>query len=109
VDSTTHARSTRLTAATSGFVLSAAIAVLVNTALSCAKDAYPPLKALLASMTDHDWTTQGLIDLVLFVGAGIVFTKTRLAGKMDPGRLIGTLIGAVVIASVGLALWFGFV
>jgi hypothetical protein len=36
--------SPKLAAATSGFVLAAGMTVLFNTALSCAKDAYAPLK-----------------------------------------------------------------
>ena len=62
--------SRKLTATTSGFVLAAAIVALFNTALSCAKDADASLKAFLKSLADHDWTTQGLIDLALFVGLG---------------------------------------
>jgi hypothetical protein len=34
------------------------------------KDADASLKAFLKSLADHDWTTQGLIDLALFVGLG---------------------------------------
>jgi hypothetical protein len=97
------------TATTSGFVLAAAITVLFYTALSCAKDAYAPLKAVMKSLAGHDWTTQGLIDLVLFVGLGFIFMQTAAAGKIDPIRLIGILIGAVVISGLGLALWFAFV
>ena len=96
-------------ATTSGFVLAAAITVLFNTALSCAKDAYAPLKAVMKSLAGHDWTTQGLVDLVLFVGLGFIFMQTAAAEKIDPIRLIGILIGAVVISSLGLALWFAFV
>jgi hypothetical protein len=96
-------------ATTSGFVLAAAITVLFNTALSCAKDAYAPLKAVMKSLAGHDWTTQGLIDLVLFVGLGFIFMQTSAAGKIDPIRLIGILIGSVMISGLGLVLWFAFV
>jgi uncharacterized membrane protein SirB2 len=99
----------KLTAATSGFVLAAAITVLFNTALSCAKDAYAPLKDFMGSLTGHDWTTQGLIDLVLFVGLGAIFMSTRAAERIDSSRLIASLIGAVVIAGLGLCIWFAFV
>jgi hypothetical protein len=99
----------KLTAATSGFVLAAAITVLFNTALSCAKDAYAPLKALMKSLAGHDWTTQGLIDLALFVGLGLIFMSTKVAEGIDSGRLVASLIGAVAIAGLGLCLWFAFV
>jgi len=98
----------KLTAATSGFVLAAAITVLVNTALACTKDAYAPLKVLMKSLSDHDWTTHGLVDLLLFVALGVIFMQTKVAEKIDPNRLIGVLIGAVGIAALGLALWYAF-
>ena len=109
MDSAHGSDSPKLTPATSGFVLAAGITVLFNTALSCAKDAYAPLKAFLKSITDHDWTTQGLIDLLVFACLGLIFMKARTGERMDPGRLIASLIVAVAISGFGLALWFAFV
>ena len=96
--------STKLTATTSGFALAAAITVLFNTALAWAKDAYEPLNSFMKSLTGHHWTTHGLADLALFVGLGFILGK--VAEKMDPNRLIRILVGSVVIAGLGLALWF---
>ena len=98
----------KLTAATSGFVFAAAITVLVNTALACTKDAYAPLKLFMKSLSGHDWTTQGLFDLLLFVALGVIFMQAKVAEKIDPNRLIGVLIGAVGMAALGLALWYAF-
>jgi hypothetical protein len=99
----------KLTAATSGFVLAAAITVLLNTALACAKDAYAPLKTVMRSLAGHDWTTQGLIDLVVFVGLGLIFMSTGVGDRIDPSRLIAVLISAVAIAGLGLCLWFALI
>ncbi len=98
-----------MTRTTSGFVLSAAITVLFSTVLACLKDANAPLKAFLKSIAGHDWTTQGLADLVLFLVLGFIFTKVGVLEKIAPDRLIAVLIGAVAIAGLGLALWFAFV
>lgn len=98
-----------LSAVASGFVAATAIMVLVNTALACAKDAYAPLKALMKSLAGHDWTTQGLFDLALFLVLGLVFMKTRAVERMDPFRLIAVLVGAVAVGGLGLALWFALV
>jgi hypothetical protein len=108
MDSTIRSEAAKLTAVTAGFVLAAAIAVLFNTALAWAKDAYAPLKDFMKSLSGHDWTTQGLVDLLLFAGLGFIFTITRVAEKMDPNRLIGVLVGAVGVAGLGLALWYAF-
>jgi hypothetical protein len=98
----------KLSVTTSGFVLAAAITVLVSTALACAKDAYDPLKTFMKSIAGHDWTTQGLFDLALFIALGLIFAKTGVAERMNSTRLIAGLIGAVLIAGVGLALWYAF-
>jgi len=108
MDSAIVLKSPKLTAATSGFVLAAAITVLFNTALAVAKDAYPPLNNFMKSLSGHHWTTHGSVDLVLFVGLGFIFVRTRAAEKIDPNRLIGFLIGAVGTAALGLILWYAF-
>jgi hypothetical protein len=107
--SATGPASPKLTAATSGFVLSAAITVLFNTALAWVKDSSAPLNGFMKSLTGHHWTTHGLADLVIFAGLGFIFMRTGVARKIDPNRLIGVLIGAVVAAALGLALWYAFV
>jgi hypothetical protein len=109
MNSAIGSESGKLTAATSGFVLAAAITVLFNTGLAWAKDAYPPLNDFMKSLSGHHWTTHGLADLVVFLGLGFIFMNRRVAEKIDPNRLIGALIGAVAIAGLGLALWYAFV
>ena len=109
MNSALTSESGKLTAATSGFVLAAAIAVLFNTGLAWAKDAYPQLNDFMKSLSGHHWMTHGLADLVVFLGLGFIFMYTRVAEKIDPDRLIGALIGAVAIAGIGLALWYAFV
>ena len=108
MDSAIGSDSSKLRPATSGFVLAAGITVLLNAALACAKDAYAPLKAFMKSLAGHDWTTQGLIDVVLFVGLGFIFMNTRIAERIHPSRLIAALLGAVAVAALGLALWYAF-
>lgn len=98
--------STRLTARTSSFVLAAAVAVLFNTLLAWAKDAYEPLNAFMKSLTGHHWTTHGLADLLVFFVLALIFEKSRIAEKIDPNRLISILVGAVLVAGLGLGLWF---
>jgi uncharacterized membrane protein SirB2 len=63
----------------------------------------------MKSLSGSSWTTHGVVDLILFVGLGFIFLKTRVAEKIDPKRLTGALIGAVGIAGLGLATWYAFV
>ena len=106
MNSTSSPEAPKLMAATSGFALAAAIAILFNTILACAKDAYAPLNNFMMSLTGHHWTTHGLADLGLFLALGFIFTNSKVVAKMDARRLTGALIASVVIAALGLALWF---
>jgi hypothetical protein len=103
---TTATQSNRLSGVAPAFCLSAAVTVIFNTALAWAKDAYAPLNNFMKSLTGHHWTTHGLADLILFFGLGFIFMKTGMAEKMDPNRLNSILIGSVIVAGLGLALWF---
>ena len=109
MDSGNGREAPQLTAATSSFVLAAAVTVLFSTVLACAKDVYAPLKSFLRSLTGQDWTTHGLVDLLLFIGLGLIFMRTKASKKIPPQRLIGALVVAVGIAGLGLALWFAVV
>jgi uncharacterized membrane protein SirB2 len=92
--------------ARTAFALSAAITILFNTLIACAKDAYTPLKLFMASLSDHDWTTQGLADVILFVVLGFIFLKTSLSEKPRPARVLSFLVAAVIAAGVGLFAWY---
>lgn len=106
MNSATAPAPAKLTPATSGFVLAAAITVLFNTALAWAKDGNPSLNNFMKSVAGHHWTTHGLADLVVFAGLGIAFTRSGLAQRLSADRLIGMLIGAVAVAALGLVFWF---
>ena len=58
----------RLGHASAGFAMAGAVTVLFNTVLTCVKDSYRPLTNFMASVTGHDWTTQGLADVAIFFG-----------------------------------------
>ena len=88
------------------FALAAALACLFNTALAWTKDAYAPLNKFMASLTGHHWITHGLADVIVFIGFGLLFMNTSIAGKMNPDRTVSILIWSVVASSLGLFLWF---
>jgi hypothetical protein len=92
--------------ASAAFGLAAAVTALFNTALACIKDAYHPLNNLMNDMAGHNWTTQALADIILFVGLGLIFSAIHVAEKMKSNRLISFLVAAVMIAGVGLFTWY---
>jgi hypothetical protein len=99
---------TKLSRTSAAFALAAAITIAFNTALACAKDAYSPLKDFMASLSGQDWTTQGVADMLLFIGLGLVFLKTGLTQTLNSNRVISLLVGTVIVASVGLFAWYAF-
>ena len=100
------AESSKLGRSSAAFGMAAAITALFNTALAWAKDAYQPLNNLMNSIAGHNWTTQGLADVILFLALGLILSKTRMAQTIKPQGLILFLLGAVVIAGVGLFAWY---
>ena len=102
----TTTSTSKLDRVSAAFGLAAAVAIIFNTLLAWVKDAYEPLNKFMASLTGHHWTTHGIMDVVLFVVLGLIFMNTGVAERMNPNRLVGTVIGAVVVAGLGLAAWF---
>jgi hypothetical protein len=96
----------KLNRASSAFGVSAAIVILFNTVLACVKDANQPLLRLMNSIARHNWTTQGIVDLVLFFGLAFVAIRARWAENIGPRRLTLLVVWSVVIAAVGLAAWY---
>ena len=96
----------QLSSTTTAFALSAAITVLFSTALAWVKDAYHPLNSFMNSLTGHNWTTHGLVDVTLFFGLGLLFSKTKFGRGISSRKLISFLVEAVVVAGIGLFAWY---
>ncbi|HKN59728.1 MAG TPA: hypothetical protein VJW93_01020 [Candidatus Acidoferrales bacterium] len=88
------------------FAIAASITVLFSTALAWAKDAYKPLNDFMNALVWHNWITHGLADVILFIGLGLTFSKTDWVERIAPNRLIAFLVAAVVVAGVGLFVWY---
>lgn len=96
----------KLGRSSTGFAMGAAITILFSTVLACVKDAYHPLNSFMNSAAWHNWITHGLVDVILFFALGIIFSKSEWAEKAAPSRLISFLVGAVIVAGVGLFVWY---
>jgi hypothetical protein len=100
------AKEAALSKASSAFALSAAVTVIFNTLLAWAKDAYDPLNTAMAHLTGHHWITHGLADVIVFFALGGIFLSTGFAERISPNALTIRLVGAVILAGLGLAAWF---
>jgi hypothetical protein len=97
---------TELGKTSAGFAMAAAITILFSTVLAGVKDAYHPLNSFMNAVAWHNWITHGLVDVILFVGLGMIFSKTGTAARIVPNRLISFLVGAVIVGGVGLFVWY---
>lgn len=96
----------KLGRASASFAISAAICIVLNSIIACAKDRYPPLKMRMAALTGHDWTTQGLAVVLLFFVFGSVIQRTGLPEKMAAGTVIYLLVAAALVSGAALFAWY---
>lgn len=101
-----NAENANLGRTSAGFALAASVTVLFSTALAWTKDAYQPLNRLMNAIAWHNWITHGLADVILFIGLGLIFSRTKWAGRIAPNHLIIFLVAAVVVAGGGLFVWY---
>lgn len=101
-----NTENTGLSRANAGFAMAAAITILFSTVLACVKDAYHPLNNFMNSVVWHNWITHGLVDVILFIVLGMIFSRTGWAERIAPSRLITFLAGAVIVGGVGLFVWY---
>jgi hypothetical protein len=96
----------KLGRSSAGFAMAGAITILFSTILACAKDAYKPLNSYMNALAWHNWITHGLVDVILFIGLGIIFSKTSWTERIAANRLISFLVAAVIVAGAGLFVWY---
>ena len=85
-----------------GFGLALAVACTVNAVIVVVKEKNDAVMNGMKKITGHHWTTHSLIVLLLFLGIGGVLTMVK-GGRgieMNPGRLVGIVTSAVVVAGL---------
>jgi hypothetical protein len=100
------AKQNQLSDSSAGFAMAGAIVVVFNTVLAWVKDAYAPLLQFMNALAWHNWITQGLADIILFVGLGLILSKMKLGERMGPNGPTTVLVAAVVVAGLGLFAWY---
>jgi hypothetical protein len=88
-----------------GFGLSYAVASIFNALLMVLKEASEAVHNGLAAVTGNHWITHGLLNLVVFVVLGFVFSRSSLA-QMPASSLIATIIGSTIVSGLIIAGFF---
>lgn len=93
----------RLSNTAAGYTIAAVIAIALNTALTIAKESYPPLLAFMKSIAHH-WTVHGITILAVFLILGIVLS--RRSWRMGGVTLAMLLFISTAISSLALFFFF---
>jgi hypothetical protein len=100
------ADNSKLGHASAGFAMAAAMTIIFSTVLACAKDAYKPLNNFMNGVAWHNWITHGIVDVILFVALGLIFSKSGWTERIAPNKTISFLVGAAAVAGLGLFIWY---
>ncbi len=88
-----------------GYGVAAAIAIILNTLLTWAKESYPPLLAAMKSL-GHHWAIHGTIIVLTFFILGYLLSKRPFARRMSGLSLAGLVSIATVLGGIGLVGFF---
>lgn len=91
------------------FGVSALITLILNTLLAIAKDLYPPLQKMMATLSGHHWITHAIFDIVVFYLLGYIFYSFKIIEKIDTKQFISLLFGSIIVSVTGLIGWFFFI
>ncbi len=100
-DSSTESAGTTITA----FGVSYAITSFLSALLVVWKESSQAVHDTLAAITGHHWVTHGALDVIVFVGLGLLLSRTRMAA-MSGRWLITTVVGATVVSGLIIAGYF---
>ncbi len=82
---------------TVGFGISAAITIFFNTLLMIIKEEIPSVHTFMVTLSGHHWTSHGLIDVVLFLLLGFLFSKKEIHQNISTLLIISTIISVLGI------------
>lgn len=86
--------------------MAAAAAILANVIATAVKETYAPFKHAMTLAFGHHWVAQAVSVLAVYVVLGLLFDRTRLAGRIPPMRLVALLVATTLAAGFGLLVLF---
>lgn len=86
------------------FGISYAITSILSALLVVWKETSETVYDVLASITGHHWVSQGVLDVIVFVGLGVLLSRTSM--QMTARSLIATVVGATLVSGLIIAGFF---
>lgn len=87
------------------FGVSYAITSILSALLVVLKEMNESVHDFLAAITGHHWVTHGALDIIVFVGLGLILSRmgsVQMTGRM----LIITVVGSTVVSGLIIAGYF---
>lgn len=96
---------TYVSESTAGYGIAGAIAIILNTLLTVAKESYPPLLDAMKSLAHH-WIVHGTVIVLTFLVLGHILSTRPFARRMSGVTLVIWLFIATILGGVGLVGFF---
>lgn len=96
-----------LDAKTSSYAAAYAVTAIFNAILVILKEMIPAVHDGMAAILGHHWITHGVLDLIVFVGVGMLLSRRnyQVSGSTAVNYLIwGTILGGGLVAGFFLTL-----
>jgi len=87
-----------------GYGLAYSIAVIFNALLMMLKEGIPAVHNFMTLLTGHHWVTHGVLDLLVFVAFGMLFTARGI--EWDGNKLATYVVGSTVLAGLMIVGFF---
>jgi len=96
--------STELDSRVVGYGLSYSIASILSALLVVLKESNESVHNLLVAMTGHHWVSHGLINIIIFLVLGYIFSNRDM--DMSQSNLIKTVVGSTVLSGLIIVGYF---
>ncbi len=91
-------------ATVTGYGIAYSITSIFSALLVLLKESNESVQALLIALTGHHWITHGVLNLILFVVLGIVFSRREI--DMSGDTLTKLVVGSTILGGLIIALFF---
>lgn len=87
-----------------GYGISYSITAIFSALLVVLKESSETVHGLMVALTGHHWVTHGVLNLILFVALGVIFSRQEL--NMSGNMLIKLVVGSTILSGLIIATYF---
>ena len=87
-----------------GYGISYSITAIFSALLVVLKESNEAVHGLMVALTGHHWVTHGVLNLILFVVLGMIFSRQDL--NMSGNILIKLVVGSTILSGLIIATYF---